>query len=103
MLAPALKRLAKMFVGLPTFRLGSYDATQGVARPAPAKSIDGASAFTLGLMLRDAGEPCVTQAPFLNARTKICCQGPVRCSNVAHGICTLPATTVPPATSTRPA
>src|SRR5207245_1297399 len=101
--APALKRLAKMFVGSPKFALGSYHATQGVARPAPAKSIDGASASTVGSMLSDAGEPCVTQAPFLTARTKICCELPSRCSKVAHGTWTLPATTVPPATSTRPA
>jgi len=98
-----LKRLAKMFVESPSCALGSYQATQGVARPGPAKSIDGASATTVGVMLSDAGRPSVTQAPFLNARTKICCQRPTFCSNVAHGIWTLPATTVPPATSTRPA
>src|SRR5436309_467619 len=90
-----------MFVGSPKFALGSYHATQGVARPAPAKSIDGASASTVGSMLSDAGEPCVTQAPFLKARTKICCELPSRCSKVAHGTWTLPATTVPPARSPR--
>src|SRR5439155_8914552 len=101
--APALKRLAKMFVDLPKWTFGSYHATHGTVRPAPAKSIDGASASTSASMLSDAGDPCVTQAPFLKARTKICCDLPVFCSNVAHGTCTLPATTVPPATSTRPA
>src|SRR5205814_7934600 len=101
--APALTRLAKIFVGSPKWRFGSYHATQGTVRPAPAKSIDGASASTVGSMLSDAGEPCVTQAPFLKARTKICCELPSRCSKVAHGTWTLPATTVPPATSTRPA
>src|SRR5262249_53677454 len=44
--APAWKRLAKMFVGSPKFLFGSYHATQGTVRPAPAKSIDGASATT---------------------------------------------------------
>src|SRR5881396_3952642 len=85
-LAAALKRLAKMFVGQCRTALGSYHATHGTVRPAPAKSIDGASASTAGSMLSDAGNPCVTQAPFLNARTKICCPPPATlCSNVAHG------------------
>src|SRR5262245_61381034 len=103
--APALKRLAKMFVGLgsPKWLFGSYHATQGTVRPAPAKSIDGASASTVGSMFKDAGEPCVTHAPFLKARTKICWDLPSFCSNVAHGTALFPATTVPPATSTRPA
>src|SRR5438034_204029 len=101
--APALKRLAKMFVGSPKWKLGSYHATQGTVRPAPAKSIDGASASTVGSMLSDAGEPWVTHAPFLKARTNICWESPSFCSNVAQGTWTLPATTVPPATSTRPA
>src|SRR5439155_1534071 len=61
--AAALKRLAKMFVGQPAAALGSYHATQGTVRPAPAKSIDGASASSVGSMLSDAGDPCVTQAP----------------------------------------
>src|SRR5437867_8338817 len=102
-LAAMLKRLAKMFVGHPAAALGSYHATHGTVRPAPAKSIDGASASCVGSMLSDAGEPCVTHAPFLNARTKICWESPIFCSNVAQGTWTLPATTVPPATSTRPA
>src|SRR5436309_413850 len=101
--APALKRLAKMFVGSPKWKFGSYHATQGTVRPAPAKSIDGASASTVGSMLSDSGEPCVTHAPFLKARTKICWESPIFCSNVAQGTWTLPATKVPPATSTRPA
>src|SRR5207247_1700923 len=90
-------------VGAPKWKLGSYHATQGTVRPAPAKSIDGASASTVGSMLSDAGEPWVTHAPFLKARTKICWESPSFCSNVAQGTWTLPATTVPPATSTRPA
>src|SRR5438094_2241981 len=101
--APALKRLAKMFVGSPKWKLGSYHATHGTVRPAPAKSIDGASASTVGSMLSDAGEPWVTHWPFLKARTKICCDRPTFCSNVAQGTALLPATTVPPAASTRPA
>src|SRR5437773_5124685 len=102
--AAALKRLAKMFVGQPAAALGSYHATHGTVRPAPAKSIDGASASTVGSMLSDAGNPCVTQAPFLNARTKICCSPPATfCSNVAHGTWTLPAVTAPPTTSETPA
>src|SRR5437870_11251524 len=92
-----------MFVGSPKCEFGSYQATHGTVRPAPAKSIDGASASTAGSMLSDAGEPWVTQAPFLKARTKICWDLPAFCSKVAQGIWTLPATTVPPATSTRPA
>src|SRR5439155_213547 len=83
-LEPALKRLAKMFVGRavhtiglppvhtppwpPKLRFGSYHATHGTVRPAPAKSIDGASASTVGSMLSDAGEPWVTHWPFLKAR-----------------------------------
>src|SRR5262249_35557365 len=113
--APALKRLAEMFVGAsaqwskvvqtldPKLRFGSYHATHGTVRPAPAKSIDGASASAVGSMLSDAGEPWVTHWPFLKARTKICCDRPTFCSNVAQGTALLPATTVPPATSTRPA
>src|SRR5262249_20125512 len=102
-LAAALKRLAKMFVGEPKASLGSYHATQGTVRPVPAKSIDGASASFVGSMLSDAGNPCVTQAPFLNARTKICCALPTFCSNVAHGTSSLPAVTAPPVTSETPA
>src|SRR6266481_430510 len=103
-LAAALKRLAKMFVGQPAAALGSYHATHGTVRPAPAKSIDGASASSVWSMLSDAGNPCVTQAPFLNARTKICCSPSATfCSNVAHGTSSLPAVTAPPATSATPA
>src|SRR5437016_12156934 len=103
-LAAALKRLAKMFVGQPAAALGSYHATHGTVRPAPAKSIDGASASSVWSMLSDAGNPCVTQAPFLNARTKICCSPSATfCSNVAHGTSSLPAVTAPPATSETPA
>src|SRR5439155_12043973 len=101
--APALKRLAKMFVGGPKAAFGSYQATHGTVRPAPAKSIDGASASAVGSMLSDAGKPWVTQAPFLNARTKICWLSRLFCSNVAHGTWTLPAVSVPPATSETPA
>src|SRR5437867_2910870 len=103
-LAATLKRLAKMFVGHPEVALGSYHATHGTVRPVPAKSIDGASASWVGSMLSDAGNPCVTHAPFLNARTKICCSPPATfCSKVAHGTGTLPAVTAPPATSETPA
>src|SRR5262249_27611339 len=81
--APASKRLAKMFVGQPDASFGSYHATHGTVRPAPAKSIDGASASSVGSMFSEAGNPCVTQAPFLNARTKICCSlSTTFCSNV---------------------
>ena len=82
--AAALKRLAKMFV-LPPARcaFGSYQAVHGTVRPVPAKSIDGASASTVGSMFSEP--PWVIQAPFLNARTKICCEEPVFCSNAAHG------------------
>src|SRR5436309_3674981 len=101
--APALKRLAKMFVGGPNAAFGSYQATHGTVRPAPAKSIDGASASAVGSMLSDAGKPWVTQAPFLKARTKICWLSRLFCSKVAHGTWTLPAVTAPPATSETPA
>src|SRR5262245_25745285 len=102
-LAPALKRLAKMFVGEPKASFGSYHATQGTVRPVPAKSIDGDSASLLGSMLSDAGNPWVTQAPFLKARTKISCALPTFCSNVAHGTSSFPAVTAPPVTSETPA
>src|SRR5258706_10014588 len=103
-LAAALKRLAKMFVGHPAAALGSYHATHGTVRPAPAKSIEGALASSAGSRLSDAGDPCVAQAPFLNARTKICCSPSATfCSNVAHGTSTLPAVSAPPVTSDTPA
>src|SRR5256885_12886327 len=103
-LAAVLKRLAKMFVGQWAASFGSYHATHGTVRPVSAKSIDGASASWVWSMLSDAGEPCVTHAPFLKARTKICC-APSRsfCSKVAHGTVTLPAVTAPPTTSEAPA
>src|SRR3954471_300564 len=100
--AAALKRLAKMFVAPPgMFELGSYQEVHGTLRPVPAKSIDGASACWLDWMLSDC--PCVTQRPFLNARTKICCEAPVFCSNVAHGRFGAPGTSEPPTTSETPA
>src|SRR4051794_34824598 len=100
--AAALKRLAKMFVAPPgRFELASYQEVHGTLRPVPAKSIDGASACWLGWMLSDC--PCVTQRPFLNARTKICCEAPVFCSNVAHGTFGAPGTSEPPTTSETPA
>src|SRR5262245_29817807 len=93
-----------MFVGHPKVALGSYHATHGTVRPVPAKSIDGASATWVGSMLSDAGNPCVTQVPFLKARTKICCSPLVTfCSNVAQGTGTLPAATAPPTTAETPA
>ncbi len=104
-LAAALKRLAKMLVGqVGAVECGSYHATQGTVRPAPAKSIDGPSASTVGSTLSDAGNPCVTHAPFLNARTKMCCSpSAILCSNVAHGTAGLPAVSAPPTTSETPA
>src|SRR5262249_21109501 len=51
--APALKRLAKMFVGGPKSAVGSYQATHGTVRPGPAKSIEGASASTFVSMFSD--------------------------------------------------
>src|SRR5438093_7849420 len=98
-LAAALNRLAKMLVGHPRAATGSYQATHGTVRPAPAKSIDGASASAVGSMLSDAGKPWVTQAPFLKARTKICWLSRLFCSKVAHGTLTLPAVRVTPGTS----
>src|SRR3954447_5225583 len=100
--AAALKRLAKMFVAPPgRFEFGSYQDVHGTLRPVPAKSIDGASASWLDWMLSD--RPCVTQRPFLNARTKICCEVPVFCSNVAQGTFGAPGTSEPPTTSETPA
>ena len=58
--------------------LGSYHDVHGTVRPAPAKSIEGASASWLAWMFSDW--PCVCHAPFLNARTKICCDEPIFCS-----------------------
>ena len=69
-------------------------------RPAPAKSIDGASASTFGVMFSDS--PWVTHWPFLNARTKICCELPDFCSNVAHGTRGPSAASEPPTTSDTP-
>src|SRR5262245_9077371 len=101
---PELKRLAKMFVFPPVkWSLGSYHATHGTARSAPAKSIAGSSASFVGSRLSDAGNPCVTHLPLLNARTKICCEVPAFCSKVAHGTRCLPATRLPPTTSEMPA
>src|SRR5919199_6075492 len=100
--AAALKRLAKMFVAPPgRFELGSYQAVHGTLRPVPAKSIDGASASWLDWMFSDW--PCVTHRPFLKARTKICCDAPVFCSNAAHGTFGVPGTSEPPTTSESPA
>src|SRR3954466_11757352 len=91
-----------MFVAPPgRFELGSYQAVHGTLRPVPAKSIDGASASWLDWMLSDW--PCVTQCPLLNARTQICCEVPVFCSNAAHGTFGVPGTSEPPTTSERPA
>src|SRR5690349_17535333 len=73
--AAARKRLAKICFWPPRAALGSYQASHGTVRPAPAKSIDGASASTLRSMFSDG--PCVTHCPFLKARTKICCELPV--------------------------
>src|SRR4051812_36276992 len=94
-LAAAAKRLAKICFAPPSAWLGSYQASHGTVRPAPAKSIDGASALTLRSMFRDG--PWVTHLPPLNARTKICCAspGPVSCSNVAQGTRAPPAAREP--------
>src|SRR6185436_15241684 len=100
--AVALNRLAKMFVFPPgRFEFGSYHAVHGTLRPVPAKSIEGASASWFAWMLSDW--PWVTQRPFLKARTKICCEGPVFCSNAAHGTFGAPGTREPPTTSDTPA
>src|SRR5439155_62784 len=57
----ALKRLGKMLVvGSAKFLFGSYQVTHGTVRRAPAKTIDGASATTVGSMLRHPGNPCFT-------------------------------------------
>ena len=69
----AEKKLAKICVLPEKLPFGSYHATHGTRRLVPAKSIEGASASALVTMLSDAGNPCVTQAPALKARTKICC------------------------------
>ena len=83
--------------------MGSYQATHGTVRPAPAKSIDGASAFWLGSMFSDAGKPCVVHAPPLKARTKICCARRRRLLERAHGTRAPPAASDPPTTSETPA
>src|SRR5215475_946703 len=83
LLPVALKRLAKICLAPPSAAFGSYQESHGTVRPAPAKSIDGSWASTSGLMLSD--RPWVTHWPFLNACTKICCELPDFCSNVAHG------------------
>ena len=102
-LAVESKRLAKMFLTPPRWTLGSYHETHGTVRPGPAKSIDGASASWLESMFSEAGKPWVVHLPPLKARTKICCEAPVFCSNVAHGTLTPPAASEPPTTSETPA
>ena len=83
----ASKRLAKMFVAPPgRWSLGSYHDTHGTVRLVPAKSMDGASASLLWSMFSEAGLPSVMNLPFLSARTKICCELPDFCSNVAQGM-----------------
>jgi hypothetical protein len=67
---------------------------------APAKSIDGASASTVRSMF--SAWPCVTHAPFWNARTKMSWALPACCSNVAQGTRAAPASE-PPVTSETPA
>src|SRR5207245_725598 len=89
--ALAAKRLAKICFVPPRFVFGSYQDTHGTVRPAPAKSIDGASASFVVSTLSDAGKPSVTHAPFLKARTKMFCAPAVFCSNVPHGISSAPA------------
>src|SRR6516165_5207591 len=81
--AAALKRLANTCSLPPSATFGSYQVVHGTFRPVPAKSIDGSCASTFGLMFSDL--PCVTHWPFLNARTKICCELPDCCSNAAQG------------------
>ena len=98
--AAATKRLAKIWFSPPSGALGSYQASHGTVRPAPAKSIEGASASAPGSMLSDG--PCVTQRPFLKARTKICCELPDACSNVVHGTRGPPAASEPPTMSETP-
>ena len=50
---------------MPKASLGSYQVTHGTVRPAPAKSMEGASASFVGSMLSDAGKPCVTHGTVL--------------------------------------
>jgi len=99
--AAALNRLAKICLAPPSAEFGSYQAVHGTLRPTPAKSIDGASASTLGLMFSDL--PSVIHCPFLNARTKICCELPDCCSNDPHGMRGPLTASDPPTTSEAPA
>src|SRR6266403_615007 len=62
--APALKRLAKIFVGSPKWTFGSYQATQGTVRP--ATSTRPASCF--GSM--EFAASSLTWAPFDGSDTK---------------------------------
>ena len=52
-LLAATKRLAKICFCPPSAALGSYHASHGTVRPAPAKSIEGASASTFWSMFSD--------------------------------------------------
>ena len=52
-LLAATKRLAKIWFSPPSAALGSYHASHGTVRPAPAKSIEGASASTFWSMFSD--------------------------------------------------
>ena len=82
--AAELKRLAKMFVGCRTPLARLIPGDHGTLRPAP-----GSRRRFFGLLSgrgrATPGSPASPSAPFLNARTKICCAPPIFCSKVAHG------------------
>src|SRR2546429_10032740 len=65
--APALKRLAKICVGSPKWTFGSYQATQGTVRPAPAETVGGASAPTARAAVRGGRAPWGGPAAVLEA------------------------------------
>ena len=110
------KRLAKISSCPNGAVLSSYQVVHGTVRPAPAKSIDGASPSLVWSKLSEPRKvglaleapftvptPWVTQAPPLNARTNICCSPLVCFSKIVHGTAGPPASSEPLTASTAPA
>src|SRR5882757_8261090 len=105
------KRLAKTCSAL-NAGVFSYHVAHGTVRPAPAKSMAGASPSCPWSKLSEpekAGDaldppetvpaPFVDQAPAANARTKIWSLPVVSCRKIAQGTATPPAVSAPPTTS----
>src|SRR6516225_10556971 len=102
-----------LFAPKPLPSVFSYQVAHGTVRPAPAKSIEGASPSwpwskfsdpaNVGLALDlppTVPLPRVSQAPFANDREKIWSCPDASCwRKIDHGTAGLPATNAPPTTS----